>query len=61
MLQIALNCQTEVQNWIEKEIGKEAVVGSFFFSLIRRKKKNGIIGLSLKEFYIKFQDYLSGD
>lgn len=49
MLQIALNCQTEVQNWIEKEIGKEAVVGSFFFALIRRKK-NGIIGLSLKEF-----------
>ena len=40
MLQKALNCQTEVQNWIEKEIGKEAVVGSFFFfALIRRKKK----------------------
>lgn len=60
MLQIALNCQTEVQNWIEKEIGKEAVVGSFFFPLLDAKK-NGIIGLSLKEFYIKFQDYLSGD
>lgn len=60
MLQIALNCQTEVQNWIEKEIGKEAVVGSFFLPLLDAKK-NGIIGLSLKEFYIKFQDYLSGD
>lgn len=50
MLQIALNCQTEVQNWIEKEIGKEAVVGSFFLPLLDAKKKNGIIGLSLKEF-----------
>lgn len=60
MLQIALNCQTEVQNWIEKEIGKEAVVGSVFLPLLDAKK-NGIIGLSLKEFYIKFQDYLSGD
>ena len=50
MLQIALNCQTEVQNWIEKEIGKEAVVGSVFLPLLDAKKKNGIIGLSLKEF-----------
>lgn len=49
MLQKALNCQTEVQNWIEKEIGKEAVVGSFFLPLLDAKK-NGIIGLSLKEF-----------
>lgn len=49
MLQIALNCQTEVQNWIEKEIGKEAVVGSVFLPLLDAKK-NGIIGLSLKEF-----------
>lgn len=38
MLQIALNCQTEVQNWIEKEIGKEAVVGSFFLPLLDAKK-----------------------
>ena len=49
MLQKALNCQTEVQNWIEKEIGKEAVVSSFFLPLLDAKK-NGIIGLSLKEF-----------